>query len=329
MVSDIITCVMNIVNQPHPITLPFDEGYLPEANGHKVWYCQAGRPDGLPVIMLHGGPGYFSRPESREIFDPEVCRIIQLDQRGCGQSLCQELLTSNTTTDLVSDIERLRTHLKLDKLVFYGSSWGSTLALLYAQAYPKQVLALLLKSVFLAGEEDLRWSETAAELFLPEIWQKIKKYKQQYQIQDYFELSAQLLSQLESPDWDKQLEALSLLEIWENNLSGLDRSIVSQPYLPKPDQLITGYRVMLHYLANRCFLHDNQVLVNLDKIKHIPTWIIHGRYDMISPIKVAWRLAEVFDKVRLNVVLAAGHSGGSRLAEACLQATHEIATEFG
>ncbi len=319
---------MTITNQPYSITKPFDEGYLPESNGHKIWYCQAGRPDGLPAIMLHGGPGYFSRPESREIFDPSVYRIIQFDQRGGGKSEATDLLKGNTTQDLLNDIERLRVRLEINQFVLFGSSWGSTLALLYAQQHPERVSVLLLKSAFLARESDLSWSEEALAKFLPEIDQKVKAYKQKYQLSDYFAICASLLKQLQGNDSICQKEAINLLEIWESNLSGVDRRIVVTTDLDPDPGTIAGYQIMLHYMINRCFLTDNQILVNMKKIKQIPTWIVHGRYDLLSPIAVAFGVAEKLDDVRLEAVLGSGHTSSSRLNEACQTATDAIARQL-
>lgn len=235
---------MSDLTMMHHLAPVYDTGFLPVVDGHKVWYCQAGNPKGIPVVLIHGGPGFYSRSETRTLFDPTRYRIIQFDQRGCGQSRPLGKLASNTTSDLILDIERLREYLKIQDWFIYGSSWGSTLALLVAQAYPELVKGLILKGVWLARYDDIYDLEVqATKMYFPEIYTVLIEYLQKYSLEFGPSFYSHLLKQLDSNIPEAISEAQALLESWSGNLLSIFNRVQIHPQFEFDKLLLSHQQV--------------------------------------------------------------------------------------
>jgi proline iminopeptidase len=293
-----------------PPVEPFDSGHLAVDDLHEIYYERSGNPEGTPVMVLHGGPGVGSYPLLRRYFDPERYHIVLHDQRGSGRSRPFGELEGNTTADLVADIERLRDHLNLDKLVLFGGSWGSTLALAYAETYPDNVSAMILRGVFLgtAAEIDHHYHESGASLFFPEEF-------------------AALLRALPEPDrrpipnYVYEIARGEDAELRNRVLRALGRFELKMVALEMPDSVVDriedqlvsaegrgAYLIDLHYASNRYFLDEGQLLRDADKLADIPTIIINGRYDLICPPDSAYRLHRALPRSQLILIEGAGHS---------------------
>lgn len=317
---------MQTLTTSYPITRTFDEGFLPTDHGHKVWYSQAGNRKGIPILLLHGGPGYHSRPENRSMFNPEIYRIIQTDQRGCGNSKPLGKLAHNTTVDLLADMDRLADQLKISSWYVYGSSWGTTLALLYAQHRPEMVRGLVLKGMFLARHDDLfTWDLQAAKLYFPEVYERIDGYVRKYALPYGPAVYSHLLKQLLSDVPDAVIEAQRLLESWEGNLMNvMSRVSISQTEQPDPTTLAES-TIFCHYFAHSCFITENQILEHTSRISRIPTWMVSGRYDLVCPVSCAYALHQRLPLSRLEIVTGSGHGGSPWLEEAVQRIANQIA----
>ncbi|MEM9272560.1 MAG: prolyl aminopeptidase [Cyanobacteria bacterium P01_F01_bin.143] len=291
----------------YPPIQPYHEGKLPVSDLHTIHYEQSGNPDGKPVIFLHGGPGGGITPMYRQYFDPQKWRIIIFDQRGAGQSTPYAELEENTTWDLVSDIEKLREHLKIEQWVVFGGSWGSTLALVYSQTHPTRCQGLILRGIFMLRQKELLWfyQEGASNIF-PEAWQE---YLKPIPLAERDDLISAYYKRLTSSDRDIRLEAARAWSIWEANTSKL---IPSQKSIDRfgEDEFAEAFaRIECHYFVNKGFFAtENQLLENIHKMIHIPGVIVQGRYDVVCPMISAWELHQKWPKAQLIVVDDAGHS---------------------
>jgi proline iminopeptidase len=260
-------------------------------------------------VILHGGPGSQSKPKQVKGFDLEKYHVITFDQRGCGKSEPAGQTAHNTLSDLISDMERLREHLEIETWFVAGGSWGSTLALAYAQMHPGRVKGLLLSSIFLAREQDLEWAFTSdkgiVNLF-PDVWDERLKFLANFSAKPQT-AAKQLLDQLEnaSPDVAKQIAAG--VQNWEGNLMNAfeDVHYASADEIEESD--VASAKIFLHYEANQFFLEPNQLLNNVSQIQHIPTIIVHGRYDLLCPIEAAWKLQQSFAKAEFLVLPSSNH----------------------
>ncbi len=297
---------------------------LNDGGCHQVYVEECGNPEGIPVLFLHGGPGSGCRPQHRCYFDPDVFRIILFDQRGCGRSLPLGELEHNNSQLLIDDMEMIRDQLNIDKWVLFGGSWGATLALLYAQSHPQNVRSMILRGTFLARQEDINWvyAEGGASKLFPDTWHQLVGHlppKDQAQpLKHYFE-------QLTSTDANIVAEAAWRLNAWESTIVTL-RDYEFE--LPKTDELgpIAHSLIQLNFALNECFIETNQILNNLEKIRQIPTQIIHGRYDIVCPIKQSWELHQKWPESSLKVVPLAGHAAGEdAIVDALITATKSVA----
>jgi proline iminopeptidase len=289
----------------YPAINPFDQRVIPVSGGHKIYMEQCGNPTGIPVVVLHGGPGGGCSPAMRRFFDPAIYRVILFDQRGCGRSRPHASVENNTTWDLVADIEVIRSLLDIDQWVVFGGSWGATLSLVYAQAHPSRVSGLVLRGVFLATQRELDWFYGGgAAHFWPEQWANfiapIPKEEQGDLIRAYHK-------RLFSDDPSEQVIFARAWAGWENALAVLEPGEArgSSP----ADYARAFARLENHYFTNRAFLSEDQaILNNLDKLVDIPGVIVQGRYDMICPPAGAHALSEGWDLGRLVMVGTAGHA---------------------
>ena len=298
----------------HPPIEPYDSGHLDVGDGHAVYWEVVGSPDGLPAVWLHGGPGSPASPNSRRNFDPSRYRAVIFDQRGCGRSrpLAGDPtadLSTNTTDHLVADIERLRTHLGIDRWVVVGGSWGVTLALVYAQRHPERVLGLVLAAVTTGRWSETQWITRDMGRVFPQQWDDFLELVPSHERGG--DLAAAYARLLANPDPTLSQEAARRWCEWEDTHMSLAPDY--QPHLSvrEPAWQMVFARLVTHYWGHGCFLADNQVLANMASIASIPATLIHGRYDVSGPLDTAWQLHKAWPASRLVVVDDAGHFGGS------------------
>jgi len=285
---------------------PFNSFYLPVGDGHELYVEEVGNPNGKPALFLHGGPGGGISENHRRLFDPEHYRIILFDQRGSGKSKPHASLNQNTTWDVVADIEKLRKHLNIQQWVVFGGSWGSTLSLAYAETHPQSVTALILRGIFLCRPEEITWfyQEGAGWIF-PERWAEyiapVPPEKRGQMVEAYYEL-------LTSPDESTRLRAAQAWSKWEGATCKLNPDPKVIDHFEESHHALAMARIECHYFMHNCWLEENQLIRDVPKIRHIPTWIIHGRYDVICPVKNAWDLHQAFPEAVLQIVPDAGHA---------------------
>jgi len=286
---------------------PYRRGWLSVGDGHEVYFEESGNPDGKPCVFVHGGPGGGTSPAARQFFDPARYRIVLFDQRGCGQSTPHASLTANTTSHLIDDMERLREELGVEQWLVFGGSWGSTLGLAYAQSHPERVSQLVLRGIFLLRPEEIRWfyQEGASHLF-PDSWEK---YLAPIPHNERHDLVSAFHKRLTSSNEATRLEAARAWSVWEASTSFLRQNKNFMSQLDEPDAALAMARIECHYFVNQGFFNsDNQLLDNIDRIRHIPTEIIQGRYDVVCPPKTAWDLHSAWPEATLHIVPDAGHS---------------------
>ncbi len=291
----------------YPPIDPFDQRVLDVGDGHRVYVEQAGNPDGIPVVVLHGGPGGGCSPAMRRYFDPNVFRVVLFDQRGCGRSRPHASVEANTTWHLVADIEQIRVTLGIDRWIVFGGSWGATLALIYAQAHPARVAALTLRGVFLMTQPELDWFYGGgAGKFWPDLWQRFADLIPEDEQGDFI---AAYHRRLFSGDLPLETRFARAWAAWENALASMESDGITGE--SPADYARAFARLENHYFVNGGFLsEDQQILhpVQMAKIAKIPGVIVQGRYDMICPPVSAYRLAQMWPKSKLTLVGRAGHA---------------------
>lgn len=304
------------------------EGHLDVGGGHEIYWSASGNPSGVPALILHGGPGSGSSPGQRGMWDPERYLIVQMDQRNCGKSTPSAAdpavrLTENTTRHLVSDIEQLREHLNVERWVLWGGSWGTTLALVYAQTHPDRVRAMVLVFMMLARPGDLRWLYQEMGRYFPEQWDAFVSGAGECDPDDLLGAYNKLLN--ESTNEAEQRAAAHEWCAWESIISSLDPGWKPGHY-DDPDFNLQFSRITTHYFSNNAFLEDDQILRDAHKLAGIPAVIIHGRDDRANPYDMAWRLAQAYPTARFRSLQGVGHTPASPSAkDAILEATIEFA----
>ena len=289
----------------YPPTDPYDQRMLDVGQGHKVYVEQCGNPDGMPVVVLHGGPGGGCSPAMRRYFDPERYRVILFDQRGCGRSRPHASVMNNTTWHLVDDIELIRRTLDIDAWIVFGGSWGATLALIYAQEHPAHVRNLVLRGVFLMTQGELDWFYGGgAGKFWPEVWARFEGLVPEDERGD---LIAAYNRRLFSGDMAMETRFARAWSAWENALASIHSSGAGGE---APGDYARAFaRLENHYFTNAGFLDfDGQILAHAGRIKHIPGTIVQGRYDMICPPDSAYALSQAWPAGQLKMVRNAGHA---------------------
>ena len=273
----------------YPPLAPFRTGMLRVSDVHTLYFEESGNPAGKPVVFLHGGPGGGTDPKQRRFFDPKRYRIVLFDQRGCGKSTPHANLEDNTTWHLVGDIEALRTHLGIEKWQVFGGSWGSTLALAYAEKHPERVTELVLRGIFLLRERELKWFYQwgTSELF-PDAWEK---YLEPIPEAERADLVSAYHARLTSKDPAVQAAAAKAWSIWEAATSHL---YINADYVARAgeDRFALAFaRIECHYFVNKGFFEsESELLDGVPKIRHIPSVIVQGRYDVVCPVVTAWQL---------------------------------------
>lgn len=291
----------------HPPIEPYRQGRIEVTGGHEIYFEECGNPDGAPALIVHGGPGGGSNPTMRRYHDPRHYRIILFDQRGCGRSTPNASLHENTTWDLVADMERLRKHLNIERWQLLGGSWGSTLALAYAETHPERVSALILRGIFLLRRRELEWFyQEGCSWIYPDAFEG---YQRLIPPAERGDMIAAYYRRLTDGDLRVQIEAARAWSIWE----GATLSLLQDPERIKlfgaETYAVAFARIECHYFVNRGFFdRDDQLLVNASRIRDVAGVIVHGRYDVVTPVKNAWDLKRSWPRAELRIVPDAGHA---------------------
>ncbi|PZR13499.1 MAG: prolyl aminopeptidase [Archangium gephyra] len=293
----------------YPPIEPFNTGRLQVGDGHELYFEESGNPDGKPVVFVHGGPGGGTEPKQRQFFDPSAYRIVLFDQRGCGKSTPFASLENNTTWHLVADMEKLRTHLKIEKWQVFGGSWGSTLALAYAQTHPERCTELVLRGIFLLRKWEIDWfyQDGTSHLF-PDAWEK---YLAAIPENERGDLVSAYYRRLTSTDAKVRADAARAWSQWEGRTSYL---LPNASYLSKTgeDAFADAFaRIECHYFVNGGWVTGERALLNpanIARMKHIPGVIVQGRYDVVCPMESAWALHRAWPEADLRIVEDAGHA---------------------
>lgn len=335
------------------ITLPFDEiepfgvGMLKVSDTHSIYYEESGNKLGTPVVVLHGGPGDNSNPKHRRRFNPKKFHIILFDQRGAGRSTPVACKFENTTQDLVADMEKLRKHLNIDKWMLTGSSWGSTLSLIYAQLFPERVLGMVLNGIFLAYSVNTEWihgGNGAARIF-PEAYERYIKELTAAQAENPYTYYNTII---QSDDVLEATKAAVKVLTYEGDIMVMESTFIQSTAKRLEAELLmtpneradtkaefekfayTHGLLAGHYSDNAYFLEEDQILNNVDKLLNIPITLVHGRYDMVCPIKNAYKLHEYLPRSKFVVVPSAGHSTSEMIVEVmdAINDMYELVTKF-
>lgn len=308
----------------YPDIVPYQTHRLAVDHRHTLYIEECGNPSGLPVVFLHGGPGAGCEPLHRRFFDPERYRIVLFDQRGAGRSTPHADLNDNSTWDLVADLEKIREELRITDWVVFGGSWGSTLALAYAQRYPERALGLILRGIFLGRPEDIQWLyQAGASRLFPDIWERFLEPIPEEEHQDLVQAYYQRLT---SDDELERLRAARAWSRWEGATSTLTTKATVIEHFGEAHLALSLARIEAHYFVNHVFLEPEQLLRNAERIRRIPGTIVHGRYDVICPVDQAWALARAWPEAELGIIPAAGHAASEPgITDALVRATRLMA----
>ncbi|MCA8950847.1 MAG: prolyl aminopeptidase, partial [Planctomycetes bacterium] len=289
----------------YPAIEPFAHGELAVDPPHVLYWERCGKPDGEPILFVHGGPGAGATPTDRRFFDPEHFQIVLFDQRGCGRSRPIGELDGNTTADLVADIERLREHLGIERWHVFGGSWGSTLALAYAEAFPAPVKSLTLRGIWLVRQEEIDWWLYGMRLIQPERWSafaaRVPAEQQGDLLEGYWRL-------FHSDDRELALAAAAEWARYEVSSCTLLPNPEFLSHFEEPDVAWAVARLEAHYFRNVRFDPDDRLLRDVERVRHIPGFLVHGRYDIVCPVKSAVDLHERWPESSLVIIEDAGHS---------------------
>jgi proline iminopeptidase len=313
----------------YPPIEPFRTCGIEVSGGHWLFVEESGNPNGLPVVFLHGGPGSGCTPRQRRFFDPERYRIVLFDQRGCGRSTPRGSLEANTTSDLVADLEAIRTQLGIERWVVFGGSWGSTLALAYAQAHPARVLALVLRGIFMIRPSEIRWfyQDGASHLF-PDAWDQFLAPIPEAERGD---LLAAYHRRLTGDGPDERRQTAIAWATWEASTSYHTPDDDQVAAFADPEHADAVARIEAHYFVNGAFLgFPDALLDGVERIRHIPAWIVQGRYDLVCPMATAWDLHRRWPEASFEIVADAGHSAfETGTVDRLVVATDKIAARLG
>ena len=310
----------------YPPIEPFATHNFSVSDLHTIYVEQCGNPNGQPILFIHGGPGGGTDPIHRCFFNPEYYHIILVDQRGCGKSTPFAELCDNNTANLITDFELIRQKLDISQWILFGGSWGSTLALAYAQAHPQSVSTLILRGIYLASERQSQWlfGGHGANYIFPDYWEPFRDHiapdKRNNMLQAYYEL-------LTNEDESIRVAAATLWSQWEISISTLQYNPEAVTEFNSNPRGVSMATLECHYMLNQCFLEPEQLINNMHKIAHIPGYIVHGRYDMVCTAASAWQLHQAWPQSQLHYVTHAGHSlTDPDLATALVAITDQLAT---
>ena len=311
----------------YPEIKPYARHKLSVDSVHTLYVEECGNPSGIPILFVHGGPGAGASKTDRRYFDPEKYRIIIFDQRGSGRSTPHAELENNTTSQLIEDIEKIREHLSVEKWVLFGGSWGSTLSLLYAQAYPDTILALILRGIFLCRKADIHWFyQHGAHHVFPDYWgdfiKPIEESRRDNILAAYYE-------KLTGENELAKMAAAKAWSLWEGRCATLRPSVEVVNAFSEAHLAVSLARIEAHYFINDSFIEENQIIKNADALEKIPGIIVHGRYDMVCPLDNAFTLHQVWPNAELQIIRDAGHSSREPgIVDALVRATNSIAKQL-
>ena len=312
----------------YPDIQPYVQHTLAVEPPHTLHIEECGNPAGIPVVFIHGGPGAGCEPYHRRFFDPQRYRIILFDQRGCGRSTPHASLENNTTQALVADMEAIREHLKIEKWLLFGGSWGSTLGLVYAETHPERVLGLVARGIFLCRPHEIEWfyQQGTSRLF-PDYWQE---YLAPIPEAERDDLLGAYHRRLTGEDEMARMAAAKAWSLWEGRTATLQPSDSVINHFGDPFTALSLARIECHYFMNDSFLEPDQILRDANKLKGIPGVIVHGRYDAICPVENAWQLSQAWPEAKLKIVPDAGHAASEPgIINALVGATDDFAEQFG
>jgi len=310
---------IEILDILYPEPEPFAVGRLPVGGGHIIHFEQSGNPHGFPALFVHGGPGSQTRPQHRRFFDPQFYRVLLFDQRGCGRSEPVGSTEENTTQHLIGDIEALRRELGFDRLMLFGGSWGSTLALAYACAHPQRVAGMVLRGIYLGSRAETDWYLDGLRQFVPDAWEALAQGASADLVARYHALVNQ----------DDERQALAAAQRWvryEEAAMGLGAAAGGSAAAgDDPNAVLARARVQLHYLRHDCFLAPDELLSSLSPLAAVPVLIVQGRLDMVCPPRAAFELARRLPRAELRLVERGGHSASAPdMAEALRRAADDM-----
>ncbi len=309
----------------YPAIKPYTSHNIEVSDHHTLYVEESGNADGLPVVFVHGGPGAGCSPTDRCFFDPDRYRIILFDQRGSGRSVPHASLEQNTTQDLIADMELIRERLGVEQWMLFGGSWGSTLSLLYAQRHPERVTAMVLRGIFLCRDEDINWFyQYGASAIFPDYW---ADFIAPVDPADRCNMLVAYHKHLTSEDELVRIRAARAWSIWEARCATLHPNAQVVEYLGSTHVAMAMARIEAHYFINHCFVEDNQILDNAGVLADIPAIAVHGRYDVVCPVKQAFDLQAQWPGLKLEVIRDSGHASGEPgTVDALVKATDEMAT---
>ncbi len=295
---------------------------------HRLYLEESGNPHGVPVVFLHGGPGAGCEPYHRRFFDPERYRIVLFDQRGSGRSRPHAELRDNTTWHLTADLERIREHLGIERWVVFGGSWGSTLALAYAETHPERVLGLILRGIFLCRPKEIHWFyQAGASRIYPDYWQDFLAPIPQAERGD---LVSAYHRRLTGDNEVARMAAAKAWSQWEGRCANLLQNPAVVNHFEDPHTALSLARIENHYFVHNAFLEPEQLIEQAPRLKPIPGVIVQGRYDMVCPIESAWELHRAWPEAELQIVPDAGHSAAEPgILKALAEAADRFARELG
>ena len=315
---------MENLSECFPPIQPFSTEFLKVSDIHTIHIEQCGNPNGRPILFLHGGPGGGIGPDHRRYFDPDHYRVILFDQRGSGKSTPAAELAENTTWELVRDIEKIRAHLKIKDWIVFGGSWGSTLALAYAETHPEYVKALVLRGIFLCRPSEIKWFYQfgASEIF-PDVWES---YFNHIPASERHDFVSAYYKKLTHSDPAVRLSAAKAWSKWEAATSRLFVDLKAIDEFDDPTFALQFARIECHYFMNNSFFKgDSFLLDGVGKIRHIPAVIVHGRYDVVCPVENAWALHKAWPEAKLEIIQDAGHAASEPgIIDALIRATDEF-----
>ena len=291
----------------YPEVEPFAYGWMPTDSAHEVYYEECGAPGGKPAVVLHGGPGGAVNPGMRRFFDPSKWHVTLFDQRGCGKSRPNAELEDNDTWKLIADIERLRERCGVEKWTVFGGSWGSTLALAYAITHPERVEALILRGIFLLRKRELNWFyQDGAGAIFPDAWERFTAPIPEAERGD---LMSAYYKRLTGEDREARLEAAVAWSTWEGDTISVRGPEARPDKFAEAEFALAFARLECWYFVNNGFLpEDDWIVKNVGKIRHIPCWIVQGRFDVVTPLESAWALKKAWPEAKLEIIPDAGHA---------------------
>ena len=314
------------MNKLYPELQPFATEALELSDGHSVYFEQSGNEKGIPVIFLHGGPGSGCNENHRRYFNPDKYRIIIFDQRGCHRSTPNGGVENNSTQELLADIESIRSKLNIEKIILFGGSWGATLALLYAEQYPQNVSAMILRGIFLARQCDFEWfAHDGVNRIFPEYWQE---YLSNFDESEKNDRLGSLYRRVFSDNKELQLEAARAWALWAGRVVTHNLGLNEAYVLDEDDdeKLINEVKIEMHYAKNRYFINENQILTSISKVPDVPITIIHGRKDLTCLPESSWSVHQALPNSELIIVSNAGHLASEpAMVDALVTATDQMA----